>query len=109
MLISQPHNSQHTKKSRNLDSCGILYFQLYPKGLTLGELGSLTGFLETVLTALFLTRITRNETSLLQSRTEFSVKLHECTRNAMTDRASLARCTATRYVCDYIIFINSFR
>ena len=71
--------------------------------LALGELGSTTGGLQTVLLALLHARITSQETSLLQIAAKFGVGLAQGAGDTVTDSASLASEATAVYVNQNVI------
>ena len=60
-----------------------------PTNLALGELGSTTGGLQTVLLTLLHARVTGQEASLLDRGLQIQINLHQSTGDAVTDGASL--------------------
>ena len=74
--------------------------------LALGELGSTTGGLQTVLLALLHARITSQETSLLQIAAQFGVGLAQGAGDTVTDSASLAGEATAVYVNNNVELAN---
>ena len=74
--------------------------------LSLAELRSATSCLETVFLTLFHSRVTRQETSALQSRSVLSICLQQCSGNAVTNSTSLTGSTAALHIYQYVKLIN---
>ena len=75
--------------------------------LSLGELGRATSGFETVLLSFLHTRVSREETGLLEKRAVGVVGEEKRTGNAVTDRAGLTGDAAAFDVGDDVIFANS--
>ena len=75
--------------------------------LTFGELARFTGFLQTIFTAFFHSRVTGHKTGFFKRWAQFGVCLNQSTGNAMTYSAGLTGAAAAHNSGGNIIFIKS--